>query len=404
MYRNILLGSTTALVLAFVLSCTNQPPGPTAPSPSPAGSLSANADGSTLKASSPENVSPSNGTELEGTQATLVINNATGRYAGESFSYRFELSDASGNVLRQDVVAGGAGGQTQFALPDGTLKEGLWYSWRARPELNQNAGSWSSATTFRTPDPVVIDAPVPLSPVGGATLTVRNPDLVVTNGNVSGKAGEVTYYFQVATDQAFAALLPSTLAAEGSVKRDSGSTTAYNPGQLAENTLFYWRAWGSNGKVTSPYSSVASFRTPAPPPPPPPIPTPGVKAPYGPIRTMSAREALNILIRVHNELRYNLGSGTTRDSRVQWLWTGMAAVHYGHYKFNPSGGDRQWCVKDAGGGRPPSDDVMVRCNTREAWDVVGGAGANGYGFHLDYLGILSNEQNVYPPPLRNLPN
>jgi hypothetical protein len=34
----------------------------------------------------------------------------------------------------------------------------------------------------------------------------------------------------------------------------------------------------------------------------------------------------------------------------------------------------------------------------EAWDLLGGAGANGYGFHLDYLGRLPGNQNVYPPP------
>ncbi len=47
-----------------------------------------------------------------------------------------------------------------------------------------------------------------------------------------------------------------------------------------------------------------------------------------------------------------------------------------------------------GGGRPPSDDVLVRCDTRDAWDLIGSAGVNSYFFHQDYLGRLDGGQNV----------
>jgi hypothetical protein len=40
----------------------------------------------------------------------------------------------------------------------------------------------------------------------------------------------------------------------------------------------------------------------------------------------------------------------------------------------------------------------VKCGSREAWDLVAGAGGNGYRFHTDYLGRLPGGQNVYPPP------
>ncbi len=102
---------------------------------------------------------------------------------------------------------------------------------------------------------------------------------------------------------------------------------------------------------------------------------------------------------MHDGERWNLGSGSSRESRVDFLWRAVGIVHFGHPVFNPQGGDPDWCVKDAGGGRPPSDDVLVRCSTREAWDLIGGAGANGYRFHQDYLGRLGGDQNVYPPPV-----
>ena len=84
------------------------------------------------------------------------------------------------------------------------------------------------------------------------------------------------------------------------------------------------------------------------------------------------------------------------------LFAAVAAIHYGHPRFNAAGPDPSWCVKDAGGGRPPSDDVLVLCRSRDAWDLIGGAGGNGYFFHDDYLGSLPSIQNVYPPPVSAL--
>ena len=42
--------------------------------------------------------------------------------------------------------------------------------------------------------------------------------------------------------------------------------------------------------------------------------------------------------------------------------------------------------------------MLVRCDNRDAWDLIGGAGGNGYTFHLDYIGRLPGNQNVYAPP------
>ncbi len=103
--------------------------------------------------------------------------------------------------------------------------------------------------------------------------------------------------------------------------------------------------------------------------------TGGGSGPVGATRSISFEEAYNIILTIHNELGYNLGSRSTREQRVDFLWTAVAVIHFGHPRFNPAGGDPGWCVKSAGGGRPPSDDVLVRCDTRDAWDLVISAGA-----------------------------
>lgn len=98
-------------------------------------------------------------------------------------------------------------------------------------------------------------------------------------------------------------------------------------------------------------------------------------------------------------MRWNLGSASTREWRNEFWARAEGVVHHGHPTLNPAGGDPDWCVKDAGGGRPLSDDVLVSCSTRDAWDLIRSAGANGYSFHQDYLGRLDGAQNVYPPPV-----
>jgi hypothetical protein len=84
----------------------------------------------------------------------------------------------------------------------------------------------------------------------------------VNSGTVAGRAGAVDVRFEVATDQAF-----TNIAARMSASRGS-STTSANAPALTANTLYFWRAYATNGTVNSPMSNVQSFRTPA-------APTPG---------------------------------------------------------------------------------------------------------------------------------
>ena len=123
----------------------------------------------------------------------------------------------------------------------------------------------------------------------------------------------------------------------------------------------------------------------------------------GAARSIDINEAAAIIRAVHDGTGANLGGGSSRDSRNAFFAGAVAAVHYGHPRYNPKGPDSGWCIKDGGAGRPQSDDVIVRCGSRDAWDIVGGAGASGYSFHVDYIGRLPGDQNVYPPPRTALP-
>lgn len=171
--------------------------------------------------------------------------------------------------------------------------------------------------------------------------------------------------------------------------------------QMIHGRVYRWRARAEQNGALGPWSPFAEFTTPDPPQ------SPGNSGSGGSApsatRTIDPAEAFAIIKAVHDAYGYDLGSRSTREERFAFLWTAMAVVHFGHPRFNPAGGDRDWCVKDAGNGRQPSDDVIVSCSSREAWDLILSAGADGYRFHLDYAGRLGGEQNVYPPPLGSLP-
>lgn len=100
---------------------------------------------------------------------------------------------------------------------------------------------------------------------------------------------------------------------------------------------------------------------------------------------------------VHDAERVNLGASSTRDSRNAFWARVVGIIHFGHPVYNPTP-DPNWCIKDGGGGRPQSDDVIVKCRSREFWDCIPGSGADGYRFQCSGDGVLPANQNVYIPP------
>lgn len=232
----------------------------------------------------PRPVEPPNGAEILTTSPVrLVFENASSN-SPRPFWQVVELAadrDFSTVLYTSGRLDPDPSGRTSHVVA-GKLADGVTYYWRARAEDGANASDPSPPAYFSVVEPVVIAPPVPVAPVGGVTTTTDSPDFVVTNGRVSGPAGQVVYHFQVATDTGFA-----NQVAAGNVNRSAGATTSRNLGKLPAGQLFYWRAWGTNGKVTSEYSAVQSFRTPAPPPPAPspspsPSPSPGRRTPDPP--------------------------------------------------------------------------------------------------------------------------
>ena len=352
----------------------------------------------------PRPLEPSTGSMLisSAVPPTLLIENP-GSTSVRAFWLQVDVgTDVSFQQLvhQADRVTPGDGGRTVYRLPE-PLGAGFTYYWRSRAQDGANTGPYSAISSFTVVPPVVIDPPAPTAPTG--TLSTNRPEFKVTNGTISGTTG-VVYRFQISISADMAGVIALVTATPGS------GTTTITLGELPYATTFYWRVFGTDGTVQSTFSPTLSFRTPAPPPPPPPppapTPTPAPSPTPGPIggpRTISASEAMAVIKGVHDAEGWNLGSSSTRDQRIAFFQRAVAVVHFGHSRFNRGGPDSNWCIKDAGGGRPISDDVIVRCNTRDAYDLISSAGADGYSWHVDSIGILPGNQNVYPPPRSSLP-
>lgn len=246
--------------------------------------------------------------------------------------------------------------------------------------------------------------PVLLTPKDNVRVDTRRPTLTFENSRGQYQSAAYTYRLELYEVNN----LISTVLLQ---QAGGGQTSHTVPTDLNYNTTYRWRVRAELDGAFTAYAATVDFLSPEPPPPPPaaaaPIPaaptTGGGGGTVGGNRNIGLSEAFNMIVSYHNSSGANLGSSSSRESRVAFLWAAVAIIHYGHPRYNPAGGDPNWCVKDAGGGRPPSDDVLVYCSTREAWDLIGSAGANGYSFHLDGIGRLGGEQNVYPPPRSSLP-
>lgn len=123
----------------------------------------------------------------------------------------------------------------------------------------------------------------------------------------------------------------------------------------------------------------------------------------GAVNQLSPEQIAEIAARVITAERMNFGKSSDGDGgRAQRNrdWARIAGIiHHGHQVYNPIA-DPRWHIKDAGGGRPQSDDVLAFKDTRMIIDFIGGAGADGFSVRAGHWeGPIGPEQNIYAPPV-----
>jgi hypothetical protein len=221
-------------------------------------------------------------------------------------------------------------------------------------------------------------APGLLSPADGEVLETLTPTFAWTQA--TGKYAPITPVYELEISSA------------GGVYRAMVNGTAHEvPDATAEYATDYsWRVRAVQDGAEGPWSSTFTFRSPD-------RTTFVGSGRVGPPRAIFLNEAVSIIFSIYQAAGWDIGSRSTREQRNAYLEAAVAAVHFGHPRWNPEGPDTSWCIKNGGPGRPQADDVIVLCQSREAWDLVQGIGGPTPHWHPDYIGRLPGEQAVYAP-------
>jgi hypothetical protein len=221
--------------------------------------------------SAPSTVDPAQGTKIPVTSQpiSLTVINATTNGV-RPLTYMFEVANDvnfTSLVYQRDNVAPGDG-RTTWRLPD-PLPTGRTYYWRARAGDGANTGDFSNPTRFDVFTPVVIDRPIPISPVGNQTIDTLQPQFRTTNAPRSGPAGPMSYEVQVSDNAGFVNLF-----ADWAFPETPSTSSLTAPVSLANSKQYYWRIRAYETSVVGPWSDIQGFKTPAPAPVPVPTPTP----------------------------------------------------------------------------------------------------------------------------------
>lgn len=170
--------------------------------------------------------------------------------------YNVEVSTSSGfgsTVYKQDGIAEGSGGITSVQLPE--LPGNTTYYWRWKAVIDGIVGEPSAIQNFLVRPKIVIQAPIPQSPVNGLSLFAPRPTFVVVNANTEGSPDTVLYDFELSASASFASLIASA-----TVQEQANVTSWTPPVDLPEGNIF-WRVRAKHlaSAVTGPYSASAQF-------------------------------------------------------------------------------------------------------------------------------------------------
>jgi hypothetical protein len=184
----------------------------------------------------------------------------------------------------------------------------------------------------------------------------------------------------------------------------SGTTSAQAP-ELPANTLFYWRAWGTNGTVTSPVLGIQTFRTPAAPTPGP-GPAPGPAPPASNVTPENMPSYMAAFSQGHPEwAACQAGSGT---SCFRFVWDLAQSVNptcnsnsWGLLSKNPG----EWQCTRSGcgplGGQGFGEDIITYGSSSvRLWDIIVGAGAPGASLGYSEISHTRRAGNNWTCPWR----
>jgi hypothetical protein len=189
---------------------------------------------------------------------TLLIENSSSTGV-RPLTYAFDIAtDAafSNRVFSRDSIVPGDGGRTSLRLPD-PLATGRTYYWRARALDGANQSAFSNAMSFDIFTPIVIDAPVLVSPGINVTIDNIRPRFAFNNVARSGPVGAITYLIELADSDAFTNKIATWTGAE-----QPNQTSLDCPVDLQYGRVYYWHVRAYDPATIGPFSNNRAFATP----------------------------------------------------------------------------------------------------------------------------------------------
>lgn len=139
-----------SILVAVAAACADKSGNPASPSAASSAGLNAAADGSTLKATAPAQVSPINNLRIDDPEVTLLISNSTTSFTGGvALTYQFEVYNSAGALVHRSGAVSAGSGTTSYVVPT-ELEGDQTYQWQARAQFEGASGPWSPRAFFLT--------------------------------------------------------------------------------------------------------------------------------------------------------------------------------------------------------------------------------------------------------------
>lgn len=162
-----LFALAVAAMTATTLACSQAADPPTSPSGANPFGSEAGPDGSTLKVTAPNAMSPVGGAEVSDLDPDLVISNAQSRFVPNlPLSYVFEVANEANQVVyRSNPVPAGANGTTSHEIQT-QLADDETHTWRAYAVYQGQRGPMSGTASFKTVNRFGVSCAHTGSPIG----------------------------------------------------------------------------------------------------------------------------------------------------------------------------------------------------------------------------------------------
>jgi len=168
-------------------------------------------------------------------------------------SYQIQIS-SDANYSTIDMWDSGvvSSADTSVVYSGNALTDGTTYYARLQVVTASSIPSNYSELTIRMNSTPA--APTALSPVDGSILTDNTPALFILNGS-DAESDNLSYDFQLATDELFATISDSSYNVSGGTDSTSWQITT----SLSDNFQYWWRARANDGFENGEFSTAVSF-------------------------------------------------------------------------------------------------------------------------------------------------